>query len=309
MNTRELPMIIFTVLGQMSVGAFVVLGIVQVFASRRHGKDAVDKVTDPALYAIGPILVLGLAASTFHMHDATNVLNVVRHLDSSWLSREIVFGVGFAGLGFLFASAQWFRWGSTRLRQALAAFIALVGLGLVYSMSMIYYSLPTVLAWHTWATPVQFFTTTFLLGALAVGAALAVTVMWRSRGAIKPGHELDDNRAGELLTTCLKGIGLSAIMLLGVEFIVIPLHISNLAAAGGVAAESAGVFSGVWFISRLVLVFLGAGLLAVFLVRYATARAKPRTLAGLVTTAFALVLVGELIGRSQFYASMIRIGL
>jgi len=23
------------------------------------------------------------------MHDATNVLNVVRHLDSSWLSREI----------------------------------------------------------------------------------------------------------------------------------------------------------------------------------------------------------------------------
>jgi anaerobic dimethyl sulfoxide reductase subunit C (anchor subunit) len=65
----------------------------------------------------------------------------------------------------------------------------------------------------------------------------------------------------------------------------------------------------VWFISRLVLVFLGAGLLAVFLFRYASARANPRVLAGLVTTAFALVLAAELIGRSQFYASMIRIGI
>jgi len=309
MNTHELPMIIFTLLGQLSVGAFVILGAVRLFASRRYGKDVVAGFTDPALYAIGPALVLGLAASTLHMHDVSNTLNVFRHLGSSWLSREIVFGVTFGGLGLLLAAAQWFKWGSTRLRHALAAFTALVGLGLVYSMSMIYYSLPTVLAWHTWVTPVQFFTTTFLLGALAVGSAFAVTVMWRSRGAVKAGAELDDNRAGELLTTCLKGIGLSAIMLLGVEFIIIPLHISNLSAAGGVAAESARVFSGVWFISRLVLVFLGAGLLAVFLFRYASARANPRTLVGLATTAFALVLLGELIGRSQFYASMIRIGI
>jgi anaerobic dimethyl sulfoxide reductase subunit C len=309
MNTNELPMIIFTLLGQLSVGAFVILGAVQLFASRRYGKDAVEELTDPALYAIGPALVLGLAASTLHMHDVSNTLNVFRHLGSSWLSSEIVFGVAFAGLGFLFAATQWNKWGSTGLRQALAAFTALVGLGLVYSMSMIYYSLPTVLAWHTWVTPVQFFTTTFLLGALAVGASFALTVMWRRRGAIKAGSELDDNRASELLTTCLKGIGVCAIMLLGVEFIIIPLHISNLSAAGGVAAESAGVFSGVWFISRLMLVFLGAGLLAVFLFRYAAARANPRTLAGLASAAFALVLVGELIGRSQFYDSMIRIGM
>jgi anaerobic dimethyl sulfoxide reductase subunit C len=315
MNTNELPMIIFTVLGQLSVGAFVVLGIVQVFASRRHGKDAVDKVTDPALYAIGPALVLGLAASTFHMHDPSNALNVVRHLGSSWLSAEIVCGLGFAALGFLFAAAQWNKWGGTRVRQGLAALTALVGLALVYSMSMIYYSLPTVLAWHTWATPAQFFTTTFLLGALAVGAAFTGTVMWRRHAATSSGSQVAsdsqvaDPPAGELLSTALKGIGASAVMLLGAEFLIIPLHISNLSAAGGVAAQSAAVFSGAWFISRLVLVFLGAGLLAVLLFRYATERANPRTLAVLAGTAFALVLVGELIGRSLFYESMIRIGM
>jgi anaerobic dimethyl sulfoxide reductase subunit C (anchor subunit) len=308
MNTNELPMIIFTVLGQLSVGAFVVLGIVQVFASRRHGRDAVEQVTDPALYAIGPALVLGLAASTFHMHDASNTLNVVRHLGSSWLSAEIVCGVGFAALGFLFAAAQWNKWGGTRLRQGLAVLTALVGLALVYSMSMIYYTLPTVLAWHTWATPAQFFTTTFLLGALAVGAAFTGTVMWRKR-ATRSGNVIADPPAGELLSTALKGIGASAVMLLGAEFLIIPLYISNLSAAGGVAAQSAAVFSGAWFISRLVLVFLGAGLLAVLLFRYATERANPRTLAVLAGTAFALVLVGELIGRSLFYESMIRIGM
>ncbi|WP_127131771.1 DmsC/YnfH family molybdoenzyme membrane anchor subunit [Georgenia sp. SYP-B2076] len=310
MNIHELPMMIFTIAAQMCVGAFVVLGVIQVVAARRYGKDAIDKVTDPALYAIGPVMVFGLVASMFHMNDVTNTLNVIRHVDSSWLSREILFGSGFAGLGFLFAAAQWFKWGTTRLRQALALATAAVGLGLVFSMSMIYYSLVTVPAWHTWATPAQFFTTAFLLGALAVGAALTGTVMWRRRAAEQAGTQVTtDPRAVGLLTSSLKGIGVAAVALLGVEFLIIPLHVSALSAAGGAAAESAAVFSGAWFVARLVLVFLGAGLLAVFLFRHASTKSSPRTLAVLATTAFALVLVGEFIGRSQFYDSMIRIGM
>lgn len=310
MNTHELPMMIFTIAAQMSVGAFVTLGVVQLAASRRYGKEAIDKITDPALYAIGPVMVFGLIASMFHMNDVGNTLNVIRHVDSSWLSREIVFGAGFAGLGFLFAAAQWFKWGSTRLRQALALVTAAVGLGLVWSMSMIYYSLVTVPAWHTWATPAQFFTTTFLLGGLAVGTAFMGTIMWRKRRAAKEAAEYSvDETTRQMLTGALKGIGLSSILLLGVEFLIIPLHISNLASIGGAAATSAEVFGGAWFVARLVLVFLGAGLLTVFLIRRARPTAKARTLAILTTTAFVLVLAGEFIGRSQFYDSMTRIGM
>jgi len=315
MNTHELPMIIFTVLAQMSVGAFVVLGVVQVVAARRFGAAAVDKVTDPALYAIGPALVLGLAASMLHMNDVTNTLNVVRHLGTSWLSAEIVFGVMFAGLGFVFAAAQWFKWGTPVLRRALAALTALVGLGLVSVMSMIYYTLITVPAWHTWATPVQFFTTTFLLGTVAVGAALTGAVMWRTHHTTT--HDASDASdatdatvpTADLLTACLKGIGVAAVALLGVEFLIIPLSIATLTTAGGVAAQSATTYTGAWFIARLILVFAGAGLLATFLFRYATTRAHPRTLALLTSTAFVLVLASELIGRSLFYDSMIRIGM
>ena len=41
---------------------------------------------------------LGLLISMLHMNDVTNVFNVIRHWDSSWLSREILFGVAFAGI-------------------------------------------------------------------------------------------------------------------------------------------------------------------------------------------------------------------
>ncbi|MGL5247981.1 MAG: dimethyl sulfoxide reductase anchor subunit family protein, partial [Brooklawnia sp.] len=141
MNVAELPMILFTVIAQMCVGAFLVLGVVQTLGSLRFSAKAIDQVADPALLAIGPAMVFGLAVSMFHMHDVTNTFNVIRHAGSSWLSREILFGTGFAALGFLFAVVQLLKWGRPRLRQALAVLTALVGVGLVYSMSMIYYSL------------------------------------------------------------------------------------------------------------------------------------------------------------------------
>ena len=61
MNVHELPMIVFTILAQMSVGAFVVLGAIQVTA-RVRGRvsgEQLDRLTDPALYAVGVTLVFG----------------------------------------------------------------------------------------------------------------------------------------------------------------------------------------------------------------------------------------------------------
>lgn len=316
MNVHELPMIVFTILAQMSVGAFVVLGVIQLGARLFAGAtaDELDRVTDPALYAIGVTLTLGLVASIFHMNDVTNVLNVFRHVGSSWLSREIVFGMGFAGLGFAFAAVQWFKWGSPRLRQALALVTAIVGLGLVYSMSMIYYSLTAVPAWSTWVTPVQFFTTTFLLGALAIGAALMSTVMWRRRRAQAADRPVvGDPRSRRLILASLSGIAMAAIVLLGIEFVVTPLYLTALSEGSEAAATSAAVYSGAWFVARLLFVFLGAGLLGLFLTRFAgVARDEtnpdPRPLAIVATSAFAFVLAGEFIGRTLFYESMFRIG-
>ena len=305
MNVQELPLVAFTILAQLSVGSFVVLGLVQLFAGRKADADAVDRLTDPALYAIGPAMVLGLIASLAHLGTPLNALHTITNAQTSWLSREILFGVSFAALGAAFAVAQWFKWLTPVLRRVLAGVTAVVGLGLVYVMSMVY-MLPTVPAWDTWVTPVSFFTTTALLGALAVGAAF-VTV-W----AIRARRGGSDESTTALLRTSLRGIALSSIALLGVEFVVLPTYLltlsNNTTAAAHTSLSALMVAGGAVFTLRVALVFLGAGLLGFFLYRSTTA-GRERYLVHLATSAFALVLVSETLGRMLFYSSLVHIGL
>jgi len=303
---NELPLVIFTIIAQMSVGSFVVLGLIHLLGTRA-GRDVIDKVSDPALYAIGPILVLGLLASMTHLGTPIRAINALLHLDSSWLSREILFGLLFAAIGGAFAFCQWFKWLTPRLRQALAGLAALVGLALIWSMTMVYL-LPTVPAWDSWATPVRFFATTFLLGSLAVGAALVVTAdVRRRRGAVA------DEASDKVIMSSLRGIAIGAIAMLGIEFVVLPLYLGQLATDGSAATTaSAGALVttyGTYAVAQLVLVFLGVALLGVFLSRLAKRFSTARMLAMAPVAAFVLVFAGEIIGRMLFYASYARVGL
>lgn len=310
MNVHELPMILFTVISQMSVGAFLMLGLLQVLGRRKYSGATIDRLADPALLAIGPALVFGLAVSMFHMNDVTNTLNVIRHVGSSWLSREIAFGMAFAGLGFVFALLQWRKIGPPALRQVLALLTALAGIGLVWSQAMIYYTLVTVPAWNSWFTIVQFFATTVLLGALAVGAAFMGWIMWNRRA----GKQLPGKERAELVSLTedsLKAVSVIAIVAGSVLLVVTPVFLSQLSGLGAVGAASAAAYSGVWFVVRLVLLAFGTALLALFMYYYASnaQRLGPRPLAIVATLAFVIVLGSELIGRSMFYDSMTRVGM
>lgn len=356
MNVHELPMITFTVLAQMSVGAFVVLGIINLAAraTGRYSTRDLDEISNPAAYAIGATLILGLAASMLHMNDPLHVLNVFRHVGSSWLSREIVTGMAFSAFGFAFAACQFLKWGSAGFRQALALLTALVGILFLYSMSMVYYSLVTVPAWHTWITPARFATTALILGAFSIGTAFMTVVMLR-RDALEGGRasavvtgastrlqratrrplesraatRVLARRRGELagaegtaaggeyspaarqlILASLRGIAVAGIVLLAFEFVMQPMHLLNLMQAGPVGVESATAFSGALGVLRIVLVCIGAGLLSLFLFRIASnSEAPARSVATLVTIAFACVLVAEFLGRAAFYEQMTRIGM
>jgi anaerobic dimethyl sulfoxide reductase subunit C (anchor subunit) len=302
----ELPLVIFTIIAQMSVGSFVVLGLIHLFGARA-GRHVIDRASDPALYAIGPILVLGLLASMMHLGTPIRAINALRHLDSSWLSREILFGLLFAAVGGAFAFCQWFKWLTPRWRQGLASLAALIGLALIAVMSMVY-MLPTVPAWNSWATPARFFATTFLLGSLAVGAALVATAeVRRRRGTV------GDEATQRVVMSSLRGIAIGAIAMLGVEFVVVPLYVGKLATGGSAAAaasEGALVNTYGWYaVVQLVLIFLGVALLGIFLSRLARPFNTARMLALAPVAAFVLVFGGEIIGRMLFYASYARVGL
>src|SRR5512143_1729805 len=180
MNVREWALISFTILAQMSVGAFVVLGIVHFLAQRKAGSEQADRLSDRALLAIGPVMVLGLLVSLLHLGNPLNAYRAVANIGTSWLSREILFGALFAVAGGAFAIAQWRKIGSFAMRNLLAVAAALIGLALVYSMANVY-MLGTEPAWDTWATPVSFFVTTLLLGVLAMGAAFVANFAYIQR--------------------------------------------------------------------------------------------------------------------------------
>ncbi|MCI7306480.1 MAG: dimethyl sulfoxide reductase anchor subunit [Trueperella sp.] len=342
MNLHELPMIIFTVVAQLCVGMFLMLGVIQLWLATRADNRTADRLTTPILYVIGPVLVFGLVASMFHMNDVTHTLNVFRHVGSSWLSREIVFGVGFAGLGFVFAAMQWFKIAAFRVRQAVAALAALFGIALIVSMSMIYASLPTVPAWNTWVVPFQFFMTAIVLGSAGVTMSLVLMTLVRQRPAkvapVKvPVRNSADPNAGKTwkdalgLTANKREINapatadewrwtvsiirlcaaLAALAAVGVLISYIA-HLQNLAMnPEPAAAVSAAVFTGAFFWVRLILV--GVGAVAVGFVAYKMADddalARPVPLAAWVTAGFVVLLVAELMGRSLHYDSQQLIGI
>lgn len=330
MDVGELPMITFTVLAQMSVGAFIVLGLIQTFGSMKYSAKTIDRVADPALLAIGPTLVLGLIASMFHMNDLTNTFNVVRHFGTSWLSAEIVFGIAFAALGFLFAVLQWFKIGPVRLRQALAVLTALVGIVLIYCMAMIYYSLTVVPAWNNISTPLGFYLTAIILGCLSVGAALMITIAWGRRNTGTPVAErtgfmkwfmsrrdqdavdvTTDEEVMSLSSMALRGIALTALIAGAVSLVRLPLYIADLSAQGGAAAQSAAAIPPGLFALRLILLAIGAGLMALFIYFFAAEKGTKNLtrLTWVTVVAFVLALISEFIGRSIFYHVMVRVGM
>lgn len=307
MSVREWALITFTILAQMSVGSFVILGILHFLAARKSSVEAADRLSDRALLAIGPVLILGMLASFAHLGNPLNAPRAVVNLGASWLSREIFFGVLFAILGGVFALMQWRKIATFQLRQVIAWIAALVGLVLVYSMAMVY-MLETQPVWNTFATPVIFFSATILLGALAVGAALVANYAYVMR---------KDPSCAEaqciLLRDAVRWISIVSIVVMGVELVVIPLHLAYLAnSAVPEAVTSAGLMFGQFgavFALRLALVFIGAGLFALFLYRLALSPGQEKTLGNVVYGAFALVLVAEVMGRFLFYVTQVQVGL
>jgi anaerobic dimethyl sulfoxide reductase subunit C (anchor subunit) len=152
----------------------------------------------------------------------------------------------------------------------------------------------------------MFFVTTFLLGSLAIGAAFVANYRYlqrRNLGSL-------DVQAG-LLRDSLRWIAIVSIVLLGVEFVALPMRVAYLAAGATPASQSAAIFVGQFgllMVLRLALVFAGAGILGVFVYQNASSAGRERVMGNLTYAAFVLVLIGELLGRFLFYATYVRVG-
>ncbi len=305
MNPREWALIIFTILAQMSVGGFLVMRVVHFYAVRKAGAVEADRLIDRATLAMILILGLGLFASLFHLGDPLSSPRAITHVATSWLSREILLGVGFGVLGLVSAGMQWFKVGSFGVRNAVAWLASLVGLVLVYSMARVY-MLPTQPGWNTLATPVSFYTTSLLLGSLALAVAFFINYMIVKR----KNPECTDCQFG-MLKSVLSWLSVVAIVMLGVEFVIIPVYLATLAIGGGAGLGTVDLMVGTFSVVlalRLALAFIGAGILGLFLFQSAKQGDRLSKLGVITCSAFTLVLAAEVLGRFLFYATQVGVG-
>jgi anaerobic dimethyl sulfoxide reductase subunit B len=152
-SSTELPLVIFTLCGQMAAGMAIFL----LFGG---------PLSIPMLAMLGGLIGLSGLASLLHLGAPLNAWRALNHLKKSWLSREILM-FGLFGMSWLVALALP---GMGKLP------LALCGIGLVYSMAQVY-RFKAAPAWNTWRTPAAFFLSALVLGRGFTAAYLAWDVL------------------------------------------------------------------------------------------------------------------------------------
>lgn len=154
MSTYETPLIIFTVLSQLSIGLVAMGSLRQIV-----GADVTpDKIRMEWLVA-GAVLIIGMIASTFHLGHPIGMGRAISNLGTAWLSREAL-GSGI----FLMLLAAGVVLMRGKSYPGLIIVTALVGLLVIFTMGMTY-SPPSFPALNNVLPFVFFFITAMLLGA------------------------------------------------------------------------------------------------------------------------------------------------
>jgi anaerobic dimethyl sulfoxide reductase subunit B (iron-sulfur subunit) len=159
---EEAPLVAFTLLAQMAVGAFWVTAGLFGLITKGFSDTSGLQNTTLSLYSIGVLISLSLLLSFWHLGNPRNAWRVLAHLSKSWLSRQILFTSLFAFLWMLTIFLEILHvMGMIRLLLNIAT--SLCGFAAIWSMSKVY-RLQTVPVWNSWRTPASFFTSTLLLG-------------------------------------------------------------------------------------------------------------------------------------------------
>lgn len=153
---HEWPLLIFTLLVQASVG-LTLFSAVNAF-----NRQANSQALRVALIISCVLGGVGLIASVAHLGYPLNAFNSLRHIASSWLSREIIFAALYLGvLGVTTLLALFAK----RIVPLLVLLAGLIGLVDVYCMSNIYIS-ASVVTWMHFNTLFMFYGSVLILGAV-----------------------------------------------------------------------------------------------------------------------------------------------
>jgi DMSO reductase iron-sulfur subunit len=164
----EIPLILFTLLAQMAMGAF---GTVFFINLSLHNIQVAKQITFVPFMAVGALITIALITSLFHLRTLKNAWRVLNHLRKSWLSREILFSLGFAGLWVAQAGLKVSQSIVYPIEPYLAALTFICGLVALFCMQRIYH-LRSMPAWNSVRTLIEFTASSVGLGCWLVGVLL-----------------------------------------------------------------------------------------------------------------------------------------
>lgn len=160
MAWHEWPLILFTVLAQTAVGAFLVLGCI--ILSGRLSLDEYERL-HRNMFFIWVLMGLGFLASTMHLGSPLRALNALNQVGNSWLSNEILTGSLFFATGGFYWLLSVFDKGAKSLGKALLMIAMTVGVGFMFAMIKVYL-IDTVPTWNNIFTPTMFILTSIISG-------------------------------------------------------------------------------------------------------------------------------------------------
>ncbi|MDF2626945.1 MAG: dmsC2 [Symbiobacteriaceae bacterium] len=283
MELKEFALILFTVLSQAAIGAFILLAWL-----RLQSKDAaLDGVYRKSTVVVLGVSAVGLLASVFHLGRPLLAMTAMKHLATSWLSREIFFSGGF----FVLLLAVVLLEKQAAVRKVLSGLAALSGVLAVVSMSASY-DATIYPAWQGWGTYAAFIGTAVLVGLGLVAGLIA-----------------GFGRKVETKGAALQRLVGATVVALGVGLVAYPLYLATLGAGGMEAQATLKLLGGefAWVLALRWALTLVGGLVPLVLTWRRMASGKATS--GLVFTAACCLLAGELAGRYLFYVTGVPISI
>ena len=295
LRTREDPLVVFTLVSQAVIGAFLTLFLGPLFGVETLATASHLVATPLLLFGLIGLQTLALVLSTLHLGRPHRFYRAFNNLRYSPVSREVA-GIAvfynflgaytlLTGLPMLFT---WLPQGATALlAQATGWGAAVSGVAALYFMHRIY-RIPARPFWNHWQVLTAFYGNMLALGPLLIVLALAVADTARGLPLAAT--------AGKLAAVMLAGLALEAVGLYR--------HARSLRRAGGEGEasqhEQCTTFGKTYWLRNAGLA-LSMGLLALIAVLH------PGGLSGLLlwAGATASVFATALIGRALFYALVI----
>ena len=273
------PLVVMTVLTQMSAGAFTTIWLLQLLgASAGLG-----------IAALASLLVGGLAlnASTLHLGRPIHAYRALRMWRRSWLSREVLLFTSFSGVATLYAALLWFgspdgaRYGLSVsvpgwMTTAVGALTVALGIAGVTASACIY-RVPSRPAWNTRYTLLQFNLTGALLGPLFAAAVGVGDARW---------------------------LAVASATMAGGQFVLLAVRFLRCIASDSLELKGTARLLSTVFAKHLVLrgVLLAAG--AIVLPLFLTS-VEADLQVGLWVLALALAIGAEMLGRYLFFVSVV----